>query len=626
MTRRQQHIFAAAIAFAVLPPLLGRVLPWFNDLRALTLGIGVSYAVAAISLNLLMGYAGQISLGHAALMGVGAFVTGNLTARGIQTSFVVGVIGAAVAGGLVALAIGLPALRIRGLYLAIVTIGFALMVQNSLFIWKRITGGSAGLEIPRPRAGGFTFSKEADYLALALLIFLVVWVIDSNVVRTKLGRAFHGIREDEAVAQSFGVDVARYKLIAFVVSGAMAGVGGALLAHLVNFVNSDTFRFEISLTLVVIVVVGGLGSRAGVVASAIFFVVLPRLFLFLKGWDQLVGAAGLMYVMAAHPGGMAEAMREGLERRASRRARKGTDETTLDEDDIPKLPSLPRPSGLPERPEIQKGKPLLEVRDVSVHFGGLLALEDVSLDVTQGKIVGLIGPNGAGKSTLFNAVSGFVKRDSGTIAFAGQPIHDLPPHERARLGMGRTFQLIGLAQNLSVLENFLLAQHVVASYGVGRALAHLPKAARVERELRERSEQAIEALGFERFTDTPVKHLSHGQKRLVELGCALVTAPELLLLDEPSAGMSPAAAENLAVRLADVRDELGRTVLLIEHNIPLVLDVCDYIYVLNFGQILAHGTTAQIAKQPEVLAAYFGESTDVSKAKPPRRRVAKAGV
>jgi ABC-type branched-subunit amino acid transport system ATPase component/ABC-type branched-subunit amino acid transport system permease subunit len=618
ITRRQLHILGAAVAFAVLPPLLGRTLPWFNDLRALTLGIGISYAVAAVSLNLLMGYAGQISLGHASLMGVGAFVTGNLTSRGLQTSFIVGVIGAAVAGGLVALAIGLPALRIRGLYLAVVTIGFALMVQNSLFLWKRVTGGSAGLEIPRPHTGNFEFSKEADYVALALLIFLVVWVVDSNVVRTKLGRAFHGIREDEAVAQSFGVDVARYKLLAFVISGAMAGVGGALLGHLVTFVNSDTFRFEISLTLVIIVVVGGLGSRAGVVASAIFFVVLPRLFLFLKGWDQLTGAAGLMYVMSAHPGGMAEAVRERIGRRAAQRARRGTD-APADDDEIPKLPSLPRPSGLPERPAVAGATALLEVRDVTVHFGGLAALEDVSLDVTPGKIVGLIGPNGAGKSTLFNAVSGFVKRDGGRITFAGTPIGDLPPHERARLGIGRTFQLIGLAKNLSVLENFLLAQHVVAGYGVGQALTHLRKAARVERELRERSMLAIEALGFERFTHTPVKQLSHGQKRLVELGCALITAPELLMLDEPSAGMSPAAAENLAVRLADVRDELGRTVLLIEHNIPLVLDVCDYIYVLNFGQILAHGTTADIAKQPEVLAAYFGESAEAPK--PRKRRV-----
>jgi branched-chain amino acid transport system permease protein len=609
VTRRQLVILGTAAAFAVLPPLLGRQLPWFNDLRALTLGIGVCFAGAAIALNLLMGYAGQISLGHAALMGVGAFVSGNLTGRGLQTSWLVGIAAAAIAGALVALIIGLPALRIRGLYLAIVTVGFAFMVENSLFLWKPITGASAGLELPRPLAGNFVFAKHADYVALALLVVLVLWVVDSNVLRTKLGRAFHGIREDEAVAQSFGVDVARYKLLAFVISGAMAGVSGALLGHLITFVNSDSFRYQISLTLVVIVVVGGLGSRPGVVASAIFFVVLPRLFLFLKGWDQLVGAAGLMYVMAAHPGGMAEAFRDARERRAARRARKGT-EPAGDEDAIPKLPSLPRPTGLPERAEVGEGESLLAVRDVSVHFGGLMALGDVSLDVPKGKIVGLIGPNGAGKTTLFNVVSGFVRRDSGTIHFAGQPIQDLPPHERARLGIGRTFQLIGLAANLPVLENFLLAQHVVADYRIGSALGHLPRTVRVERELRERSVEAITALGFERFIDTPVKQLSHGQKRLVELGCALVTAPELLLLDEPSAGMAPGAAENLAVRLRDLRDELGRTVLLIEHNVPLVLDVCDYIYVLNFGQILAHGTTEEIARRPEVLAAYFGEAAE----------------
>jgi ABC-type branched-subunit amino acid transport system ATPase component/branched-subunit amino acid ABC-type transport system permease component len=519
---------------------------------------------------------------------------------------------AGAAGGLVALLLGLPALRLKGLYLAIVTIAFGFMVQETLFLWKPLSGGSSGLELPKPRAGAFTFSHDADYLALLLLVFVFVWVIDENVLRTKLGRAFHGIREDESVAQSFGVDVTRYKLLAFVVSGVMAGLAGAMLGHLVTFVNSDTFRYEISLSLVVMVVVGGLGSRTGVVVSALFFAALPRLFGFLKGWDQLVGAIMLMDLMARHPGGIAGAFREARERKAVKAAR-----TTVEDDDegeLPKLPSLPRPSGLAER-EVTAGVPLLEVSELSVRFGGLQALENVSIAVPAGKIVGLIGPNGAGKSTLFNAVSGFVKREAGIVSFLGRRIEELPPHERAALGIGRTFQLIGLATNLSVMENFLLAQHSVATYGVLSALGQLPRTARVESELRERSEQAITALGFERFTDTPVRNLSHGQKRLVELGCALVTAPELLMLDEPSAGMSPAAAENLADRLRDLRDELGRTVLLIEHNIPLVLDVCDEIYVLNFGQVLAHGTTEEIAGRPDVLAAYFGEDVPAPAAK-----------
>ncbi|MEA2646020.1 MAG: branched-chain amino acid transport system ATP-binding protein [Chloroflexota bacterium] len=167
---------------------------------------------------------------------------------------------------------------------------------------------------------------------------------------------------------------------------------------------------------------------------------------------------------------------------------------------------------------------------------------------------------------------------------------------------------MGLAKNLSVYENFLLAQNPIAGYGTVSALLYLPKAARIERELADRAHQAIAALGFDEFTDTPVRNLSGGQQRIVEMACALVGAPDLLMLDEPSAGMSPGAAENLAVRLRDLRDELGRTVLLIEHNVPMVLDVCDYIYVLNYGSILAHGTTEMIAQQPEVIGAYFGEA------------------
>jgi branched-chain amino acid transport system ATP-binding protein len=218
----------------------------------------------------------------------------------------------------------------------------------------------------------------------------------------------------------------------------------------------------------------------------------------------------------------------------------------------------------------------------------------------------LIGPNGAGKSTLFNAISGLVRTQSGRIAFLGDDVTDLRPDERARLGVARSFQNIGLAKQQSVLENLLLAQHQVAGYGFGAALGYTGRAARVETELRERAEQAVEALGFERFLHTPVRNLSHGQQRIVEIGCMLVTAPELVMLDEPSAGMSPGAAENLAVRLADLRDELGRTVLLIEHNVPMVLDLCDEVYVLDHGEMLAHGLPAEIAVHPDVVGAYLG--------------------
>jgi branched-chain amino acid transport system permease protein len=605
--RNRRALLLAIAMCAVIPPLLARAAAgFFTPLVAFTFGVAASYAVAAISLNILMGYAGQISLGHAAFLGIGAFTSGLLTAKGAEVPYFVGIAGAAVVGGTFAFALGLPALRLRGLYLAIVTIGFVFMVEQSLFRWKPLTGGSAGLGVPRPRMGSFVFARHGDYLALALLILIGAWVLDVNVVRTKLGRAFHAIRWDESVAQAFGVDVARYKLLAFVLAGALGGVSGAMFGHLIGFVGVDSFSFDESLLLVVIVVVGGLGSRSGVVVAAGVFTALPRLLTWLSGWEYVVGPLLLIDVVARHPGGLAQAVREARQRAGAKRARAGLDDAGTE--DTPARPALPRPVAVHDRPEVVAGAPLLDVRDLSVRFGGLQALSEVSLTVPKGKIVGLIGPNGAGKTTLFNAISGFVRPQAGVVRFLGAEIQHRSPHERVQLGIGRTFQLIGLAKNLSVLENFLLAQHPLAGYRTVAALGYLPSVRRTERSLRDGATAAIEALGFERFRDTPVSNLSHGQQRLVELGCALITGPELLLLDEPSAGMSPAATESLAERLRELRDRLDRTVLLIEHNIPLVLDVCDEIAVLNFGQLLARGTTEEIAREPAVLGAYFGEA------------------
>ncbi|MEX2554854.1 MAG: branched-chain amino acid ABC transporter ATP-binding protein/permease [Actinomycetota bacterium] len=607
ISRRGLRILLLLVAFAAMPPILGRAAPGvLSDTRALQLGIAVCTAAAALSLNVLMGYAGQISLGHGAFLGIGAFASGLVTARGPQAPFVVGLLVAAAAGGLFAFALGIPALRLKGLHLAIVTAGFAFMMEFSFFRWTPLTGGSSGIELPRPRAGTFAFLENADYLSVLLVLLLGIWLLDRNLFRSKLGRAFLAIRWDEPVAQSFGIDVARYKLIAFVIAGALGGIAGSMYGHLIQFVSSVSFDFNFSLLLVIIVVVGGLGSRTGVLVAALAFAFMPRVLSALRGWDLLIGPLLLIDVVVRNPKGLGAAMRErAMKRRA--KTKKGV-VATVHEQSMPKLPSMPRPTGLPERPAILAGTPLLEVRDVSVRFGGLQALEGVSLTVPKGKIVGLIGPNGAGKTTFFNAISGVVRPQQGRIRFLGQDITTRPPHERVGLGIGRTFQLIGLAKDLTVRENFLLAQHLLAGYGLTQAMLALPRANRVERELEERATQAIEALGFERYRDTPVASLSHGQQRIVELGCALVTAPDLLLLDEPSAGMSPAAAESLAERLRDIRDDLGRTVLLIEHNIPLVLDVCDEISVLNFGQLLASGTTEEIARDPLVLGAYFGEA------------------
>jgi ABC-type branched-subunit amino acid transport system ATPase component/ABC-type branched-subunit amino acid transport system permease subunit len=605
LTPRRLNIGLTLLFFVVLPPLTARAMPkWFTGTTALVLAGAVAVTVAAISLNLLLGYAGQISLGHAALLGVGAFTSGVLTTK-YGLPMYLGIPAGAITAALIAFLVGLPALRLRGLYLAMVTIAFGYTMQQSVFRTNYLSGGSAGIGLPRRVSTGIVLTNNADFLAVALVFLVGIWLIDVNVVRTKLGRAFKAIRENEAVAQSFGIDVTRYKLTAFVLSGAMAGIAGALYGHAIGFVNNETFGLDRSLLLVIIVVVGGLASRPAVVAAALSFWIFPNLIQGLRGWQFVVGAALLIYTVARHPGGFAQAFREARERAEGRRV--STDEIE-DEGVLPKLPSLPRPAGLPPRPAADAAL-VLEATDVSVRFGGLQALDRASIAVPRGKIVGLIGPNGAGKSTLFNAVSGLVRMQSGRVRFLGEDVTALRPDERARLGIARSFQDIGLAKQLTVFENFLLAQHQVASYGSGAALGYGRRVARVETELSERAVAAVEALGFERFLGSPVRTLSHGQQRIVEIGCMLVTAPELVMLDEPSAGMSPGAAENLAVRLADLRDELGRTVLLIEHNVPLVLDVCDEVYVLDHGELLAHGLPAEIAQHPDVVGAYLGATS-----------------
>jgi branched-chain amino acid transport system permease protein len=613
LTPRRSNTVLVLLGAILLPTVTYRAMPLLPVGIPQALAFAASVAVGALSLNLLTGYAGQISLGHGALLGVGSFAAGLVTS-GAGLPMWIGLPVAAVVSAVIALVVGFPALRLRGLYLAIVTITFAYAMYNCVLQLGVFTGGSAGVVMTRRLWGSVTIPSDADMLAAALVVLVLAWLLDANVTRTKLGRAFRAIRESEAVAGSFGVDVARFKLLAFVLSGALAGVSGALFGFCVYLVNSETFNptvgLDYSLLLIIVVVVGGLGSRAGAVIAAFVFETIQYFIGTVFGTSSLVyglfpilGSALLMYTVARHPGGFAGAFRERRERR-TRPAVLGADE----EPPMPALPDMPRPAVLASSRAQSVDPTVLDVEGVTIRFGGLVAVDGESLRVARGQIVGLIGPNGAGKTTLFNCISGLLRPDTGTVSMGGRDISGLSAHARAHLGLARTFQQIGLAKDQTVLENMLLAQHVLAGYGSAAALVYSARVARSELEMRSRALEAITALGFAGRENVPVRLLSGGQQRIVEVACALLTDPELLMLDEPSAGMSPAAAESLADRLRDLRDTQGRTVLLIEHNVPLVLDVCDYVYVLNFGKVLAQGTPDDILAHPDVITAYLGEA------------------
>jgi ABC-type branched-subunit amino acid transport system ATPase component/ABC-type branched-subunit amino acid transport system permease subunit len=618
---RRANIATALLLLVVLPPLTAHAMPKLVEQHNwLLLDRGIAAAVAAMSLNLLLGYAGQISLGHAGLLGVGAFTAGNLVSR-IHLPMVLATVVAIVVSAAVALVIGVPALRLRGLYLAIATVLFALAMQYSVFPSHAVSSGSAGVAVPRLLWGHRYLTDNAVFASICFVLLVLAWVVDDNIVRTRVGRAFRVIKENEAVAQSFGVDVVRYKLMAFVVSGAMAGLAGAMYGQTIGHVDSATFDLmSWSLPLVIMVIVGGMGHRLAVVIAAFFFMLLPDVLGSLHAIAPIIGSALLMLTIARHPEGMADLL-------TSRRR----PATPVDDGDtsVPALPELPLPTtslrpGVVPHP--RSTGPLLEIENVTVRFGGLTAVDQASLEVPHGRIVGLIGPNGAGKSTLFNAVSGLVRTEGGIVRFRGEPIQDLRSDQRARLGIARSFQQVGLAMDLSVRGNLLLAQHQLAAYGDASALLMLPGVAHREGELRERADAAIAALGFADAADKPVKFMSGGQQRIVEIACLLLTAPDLVMLDEPSAGMAPGVAEQLADRLRELRDALGRTVLLIEHNVPLVMDTCDYVYVLDAGRVIASGTPAEITADMRVVEAYFGAAPEPPRPAVPKRTRKTAGA
>jgi branched-chain amino acid transport system permease protein len=605
---RVPRLLVALLLAAVLPGLLAGT-PLLPEPRALLLSNAAGLAIAGLSLNILLGYAGQISLGQFFFVAVGAFTLGLVTGvNDLRLPWIVGLAAAAVVGGAIAFLVGLPALRLRGLYLAVVTISVGFVGAESLFRIESIGGGSAGKLVPPPYLGSHALSSLSGFLALALVLLVLAWQVDVNITRSRLGRAFRVVKADEDVAASFGVDVARYKLLAFTISGAMAGVAGCVYGTNAT-VTGSLSSYDRSVQLLVVVVLGGLGSRAGVITAAFVTMLYPEWLISwfgdgIRGVDLIINGAVLMLTVAFQPRGYAGAIHDAREHRAMRKGGQPPLPPTR-----PNLPDLGRPKGLPLPRPLRPGTPVLEARDIQVRFGGLQAVGGASLRVDRGTIVGLMGPNGAGKTTLFNALSGVLTPDHGTVHFLGEDVSDLPAHARAARGMGRTFQLIGLAKDQSVYENLLMAQHLAAPYGVLSALTTLGSRG-WERDLRHRADETLSGLGFGRFRDTPVGRLSHGQQRIVEIGCALVTSPELLMLDEPSAGMSPAAAEDLAATLVDIRDQLGRTVLLIEHNVPLVLDTADELYVMDTGLVIADGEPIEVVSRPEVVTAYLGQAPE----------------
>ena len=577
-----------------------------SDLR-LGLISSLFYAVIGLSVVVVTGYAGQVTFAQLPLAGVAAFLVPPL-ADNLHIPFPFAPLLAALAATVVGVVIGLPALRIRGLTLAVVTLALAYAVEA---LWFRNVDivGSDGLAVPTPKIFGWDLGvgKGTDFprstFGLVALVVLVLAALGVARLRTsRLGSRMLAVRANERSAAASGVNVVQVKIAAFAIGAFIAGLGGALLAYEAGNVTFDPFTAILGLTFFGTVYLAGTtsvsgGLLAGVTAINGFLYVLVGKVVSTGLWYEVVSAVLLVITVIFNPEGIVGPAHELLEkRRAARRpAVAGIGAVAAPATAAAAATSEALSAAAPEAVATGQadGRPdLLSVRGLTVRYGGVVAVDDVSFDVGAGRIVGLIGPNGAGKTTAIDAVSGFA-RAGGTVRLGGVELTAMRPHERIRAGLGRTFQAIELYEDLSVRENVTVGLTASTGRRDGNGDDDLA--------------YTLDLLGLTDVADRAAGELSQGQRQLVSIARALAGRPRVVLLDEPAGGLDTTESQWLAQRLRVVRDS-GVTILMVEHDMSLVLTLCDEIHVLNFGKVIAHGTPAQIRANPAVAEAYLGST------------------
>ena len=557
--------------------------------------IAIVFALLAIGLGLAMGVGGQINLAQVAFFGVSAYAVAILTTRagfGFWTAAVLAMLAAALIG----LFVGIPALRMQSHYLGIVTLGLALAFTN----WvtnSTITGGADGLSgVPVPPLFGIDLSSEYLYYYLELVVFGLALAFAGFVAHTGLGRRMRAMRDDSLAAGAVGAPVPLLRMAAFVLASLYGGVAGVLYAGLIRYVAPETFSIANMFLLLAMVIIGGRQSILGCVVGAVALSLLREVLVDFSVYAQLgFGAVVVLMVVFAPTGlaGIPSRLRTVL-----RRTRAEGERATL-------RPFTPDPDAA------ETDGAGLEIAGIGKNFRGLKALSDVSMSVAPGEIRGVVGPNGSGKTTLFNIVSGIYTVSSGSASVDGKVVTGRRPYQLSRLGLARTFQNLRLFGQMTVRDNVLVALDRSSMWAVWRYLLWPVGIWRSERDLRARADALLDQFGLTDFADAAPRSLPYGIQRRLEIARAMATRPRLLLLDEPAAGLNGQEVGQLSEIVRSIRDS-GVTVVLIEHNMGLVMSLCDRVTVLASGSVIADGTPAEVAVRPEVIEAYLGDSMNTS--------------
>jgi branched-chain amino acid transport system permease protein len=556
--------------------------------------IALIYALLAVGMGLAMGISGQINLAQVAFFGVGAYAVAIFTTHyghGFWVSAALAVLTTVVVG----MFVGIPALRMQSHYLGIVTLGLALGFIN----WvtnAHLTGGADGISgVPVPSLPGVDLSSEYLYYYLEVVVFGLALLFGLFVVHTSLGRRLRAMRDDALAAGAMGAEIPLLRMTAFLLASLYGGLAGVLYSGLIRYVAPETFSIGNMFILLAMVVIGGRRSLVGCVVGAIGLTLIREWLSDFSTYAQLgYGVVVVLMVVFAPTGlaGVPARLRDQFERR------RGTRSSRAELRPFTPYDAVERPSSQPV---------LLSVEGVTKQFRGLRALDAVSLTVHEGEIRGVVGPNGSGKTTLFNVISGFYRASAGSVGFAGADTTTARPYTLSLAGLARTFQNLRLFGQLTVRENILVALDRTRTRAIWQYAIWQPGVLARERRLRVQADEILERFGLADFAEADPSALPYGIQRRIEIARAMASRPRLLLLDEPAAGLNGEEVQQLIRIVRSIRDS-GTTVILIEHNMGLVMSLCEKVTVLSSGKVIAEGTPREVVSAPEVVEAYLGDS------------------